>query len=189
MKESCVPRVWLTRASISRASCRRSRWAWLPCRSILASGWPQPRRRPRSTAREPASSMDKIIERMTRTVAQRTSRRSFLARVGKLILGAAAIPLLPVDRVVREAAAAGKLPKGIEDDTSCDYWKYCAVDGYLCTCCGGGSHDCPPGATPSPTSWVGTCRHPSDGKDYIVSYRDCCGKASCGRCLCANTIS
>jgi methylamine dehydrogenase light chain len=132
--------------------------------------------------------MDKIVERMTRAVAQRSSRRSFLARVGKVILGAAMIPLLPIDRVVREAAAAGaKLPKGIEDDTSCDYWKYCAVDGYLCTCCGGGSHDCPPGATPSPTSWVGTCRHPSDGKDYIVSYRDCCGQASCGRCLCART--
>ena len=44
------------------------------------------------------------------------------------------------------------------------------------------------GATPSPTSWVGTCRHPADGRDYIVSYRDCCGKASCGRCLCANTV-
>ena len=23
-----------------------------------------------------------------------------------------------------------------------------------------------------------------DGRDYIVSYNDCCGKASCGRCLC-----
>jgi methylamine dehydrogenase light chain len=92
--------------------------------------------------------MDKIVERMTRAIAQRTSRRSFLARVGKVILGAAVIPLLPIDRVVREAAGASKLPKGIEDDTSCDYWKYCAVDGYLCTCCGGGSHDCPPGASP-----------------------------------------
>jgi methylamine dehydrogenase light chain len=23
-----------------------------------------------------------------------------------------------------------------------------------------------------------------DGKDYIISYNDCCGKSSCGRCLC-----
>jgi methylamine dehydrogenase light chain len=130
--------------------------------------------------------MDKIVESMTRAVALRSSRRSFLARVSKMMLGAAMIPLLPIDRVVAGALAADK-PKKVNDDTSCDYWKYCAVDGYLCTCCGGGSHDCPPGATPSPTSWVGTCKHPTDGKDYIVSYRDCCGKASCGRCLCGRT--
>jgi len=136
--------------------------------------------------------MDKLVEQLTRTVAQRTSRRSFLARLGKLVAGGMVIPLLPVNRVARADAAEMKAPvkKGashVNDDTNCDYWKYCAIDGYLCTCCGGASHDCPPGATPSPTSWVGTCRHPGDGKDYIVSYRDCCGKTSCGRCLCANT--
>ena len=49
--------------------------------------------------------MDKFVESLTRAIAQRTSRRSFLARLGKLILGAAAIPLLPVDRVARSANA------------------------------------------------------------------------------------
>jgi methylamine dehydrogenase light chain len=136
--------------------------------------------------------MDKLVEHLTRTVAQRTSRRSFLARLGKLVVGGMMIPLLPVNRVAASALAAEKKPpeKGaskLDDDTDCEYWKYCAIDGYLCSCCGGGSHDCPPGATPSPTSWVGTCRHPHDGKDYIVSYRDCCGKTACGRCLCART--
>ena len=33
-------------------------------------------------------------------------------------------------------------------------------------------------------TWIGTCHNPGDGKDYIVSYNDCCGKGSCGRCLC-----
>ena len=131
--------------------------------------------------------MDKLIEQLTRSIAQRSSRRSFLSRVGTMILGASMLPLLPIDRVAATARADDT--NGLDDDTTCDYWKYCAVDGFLCTCCGGGSHDCPPGATPSPTSWVGTCRHPTDGRDYIVSYRDCCGKSSCGRCLCANTIS
>lgn len=101
--------------------------------------------------------MDKFVESLTRSIAQRTSRRSFLARLGKVILGAAAIPLLPVDRVARNANAADqKKPakKNVNDDLTCDYWKYCAIDGFLCTCCGGDSHDCPPGATPSPTSWV-----------------------------------
>ena len=132
--------------------------------------------------------MDKFIEQLTRAVAQRSSRRSFLSYLGKMMLGASILPLLPIDRVAATARADEANGKA-DDDTSCDYWKYCAVDGYLCTCCGGGSHDCPPGASPSPTSWVGTCRHPTDGRDYIVSYRDCCGKSSCGRCLCANTIS
>jgi methylamine dehydrogenase light chain len=137
--------------------------------------------------------MDKIFENFARAVAQRSSRRSFIGTLGRMILGASMLPLLPIDRVAATARAQGtngENKKGsVDDDTTCDSWKYCAVDGFLCTCCGGGSHDCPPGATPSPTSWVGTCRHPSDGRDYIVSYRDCCGKTSCGRCLCANTIS
>ena len=38
--------------------------------------------------------MDKIVESLTRAIAQRTSRRSFLARLGRMILGAAVIPLL-----------------------------------------------------------------------------------------------
>ncbi len=129
--------------------------------------------------------MDKMVESIARGIAQRSSRRSFLAWLGKAVLGAAVIPLLPVDRVSRSAWADQK--KGINDDTTCEYWKYCAIDGYLCTCCGGASHDCPPGASPSPTSWVGTCHNPGDNRDYIVSYRDCCGKSGCGKCLCANT--
>lgn len=132
--------------------------------------------------------IDSKIESLTRAIAQRTSRRSFLAYVAKIVLGAAAIPLLPVDRVARAAEKApARTPKGINDDTTCDYWKYCAIDGFLCTCCGGASHDCPPGAAPSPTSWVGTCHNPGDKRDYIVSYRDCCGKTGCGKCLCGNT--
>jgi methylamine dehydrogenase light chain len=36
----------------------------------------------------------------------------------------------------------------------------------------------------SPVTWIGTCRNPADGKDYIISYNDCCGKTFCGRCIC-----
>ncbi|MGB1881883.1 MAG: methylamine dehydrogenase light chain, partial [Gammaproteobacteria bacterium] len=28
------------------------------------------------------------------------------------------------------------------------------------------------------------CHNPDDGKNYLVSYNDCCGAASCGRCFC-----
>ena len=33
---------------------------------------------------------------------------------------------------------------------------------------------------------MGTCQHPTDGKEYIIAYRDCCGKDVCNRCFCDN---
>jgi len=33
-------------------------------------------------------------------------------------------------------------------------------------------------------SWIGTCRNPADGKQYLISYNDCCGKTVCTRCAC-----
>ncbi len=32
--------------------------------------------------------------------------------------------------------------------------------------------------------WIGTCHNPVDGKNYIISYNDCCGKPKCTRCVC-----
>ncbi|MBO6555806.1 MAG: hypothetical protein JJ934_04745 [Pseudomonadales bacterium] len=82
-------------------------------------------------------------------------------------------------------ARAGRTDiKEIGDPQSCDYWRYCAIDGFLCSCCGGTASTCPPGSEPSPVTWVGTCENPADGKRYIISYNDCCGKGGCGRCFC-----
>ncbi len=129
-------------------------------------------------------SIDQLFEKSSRALARRTSRRSLLAALGQVLTGAALIPLLPVDRSAR-AAEPAKQPKHATDDPkSCDYWKYCAVDGFLCSCCGGSSNSCPPGTAPSPITWIGTCHNPSDDRDYIVSYNDCCGKVSCGNCEC-----
>lgn len=133
--------------------------------------------------------MDRLFERSSRAVAQRTARRSALSTVGKALVGATMAPLLPVDRLftagVAHAAGGGAAKKGASDDPkSCDYWKYCAIDGWLCSCCGGTSSSCPPGTTPSPITWIGTCRNPADGRDYVVSYNDCCGKTTCGSCFC-----
>jgi methylamine dehydrogenase light chain len=36
----------------------------------------------------------------------------------------------------------------------------------------------------SPVTWLGTCRNPADGRDYVISYNDCCGKGLCGNCAC-----
>ncbi len=123
--------------------------------------------------------LDRTFERLARQAAQRLSRRSLLGRLGALAMASAA-PILPVSR-----ATASPSPRGESDDPqSCDYWRYCAIDGYLCSCCGGSTSSCPPGTEPSQITWVGTCRNPHDGMNYVISYNDCCGKSDCGRCDC-----
>ncbi|MDM0111443.1 methylamine dehydrogenase light chain [Variovorax sp. J22R133] len=133
--------------------------------------------------------LDAATERRSRTLAQTTSRRSLLVGVGRTIVAAAfTLPVLPFDRTSQAHAAghggAGAPKKGPATATDCDYWRYCSVDGFLCSCCGGSSTTCPPGTTASKVSWVGTCHNPADGKDYLVSYNDCCGRTSCGQCFC-----
>ncbi|MBN8838678.1 MAG: methylamine dehydrogenase (amicyanin) light chain [Sphingomonadales bacterium] len=138
------------------------------------------------------SEIDGLTERLARNVARRSSRRSLLSLIGTAITGAAVIPVLPVSRAA--AAPAGGRdgpapqtsgnPQDPGDQTQCDYWRYCAIDGFLCSCCGGSPNTCPPGTEMSPITWIGTCQNPADGRAYIISYNDCCGKSSCGRCKC-----
>jgi methylamine dehydrogenase light chain len=128
--------------------------------------------------------VDTMLESLARDMARRVSRRGLLGSLGALLFGAATLPLLPVARGAPAAKPAGGTPGDPGDPKTCEYWRHCAIDGFLCSCCGGSTHSCPPGTEPSAITWVGTCHNPGDGRDYIVSYNDCCGKASCGRCLC-----
>ena len=125
---------------------------------------------------------DRFTVSCVRSTAQRTSRRSLLAKFGATLVGAAGLPLLPIARGAQAAENAGG--GNVDDPTSCDYWRYCAIDGFLCSCCGGSETACPAGTEKSPVTWVGTCMNPHDGKAYIISYNDCCGTNSCGRCFC-----
>jgi methylamine dehydrogenase light chain len=129
---------------------------------------------------------DKFFESGSRRTAQRVSRRSAISQIGKLMVGTAfVLPVLPFDRVGKAQAAE---PKGaaskVNDDTACEYWRYCALDGFLCSCCGGSITSCPPGTEASKVTWVGTCHNPNDGLDYLISYNDCCGAVTCGHCGC-----
>lgn len=122
---------------------------------------------------------DRFAQQYSTRLARATSRRSVLARLSAMVGSAVTLPLLPVLR-----ASAAETVAVNDDPQSCDYWRYCAIDGFLCSCCGGSYSSCPPGTERSPVTWVGTCKNPQDGKDYIISYNDCCGKSTCGRCLC-----
>jgi len=127
-----------------------------------------------------------------RFFAGRTSRRSFIGRAGAVLTGIAAFPLLPMARegapagdggMATDAMADGPI-REMGDNQSCDYWRYCAFSGQICSCCGGSMTQCPPGSETASVAWVGTCHNPLDGQDYLISYNDCCGKSSCGRCGC-----
>lgn len=126
---------------------------------------------------------DRIAERLSRQSARQLSRRSLLNRLGLALAGVGTVTVLPVLRT-NAFAAPSKPTESDGDSQSCDYWRYCAIDGFLCSCCGGTASTCPPGTTPSAITWIGTCRNPNDGRDYIISYNDCCGKSACGRCGC-----
>ena len=128
--------------------------------------------------------LDNTIERFSRRVAMGSSRRGVLAGLGRLLIGGAALPLLPIDR----AFGSTHVDPQQDDPTKCDYWKYCSMDGMLCSCCGGTGSDCPPGTSISKVSWVGTCRNGADGRNYLVSYTDCCGRSSCGQCNCNGNV-
>jgi len=133
--------------------------------------------------------VDRWMANLSRRVARRTSRRGFLARLATAVVGGAALPLLPIARAGAQQARA-PIPgepdaaTAVGDPSSCEYWRHCAIDGFLCSCCGGSQRACPPGTEQSPVTWIGTCRNPHDGKDYVISYNDCCGKHVCGLCFC-----
>ena len=129
--------------------------------------------------------LDRYTTGLTRGMARTVSRRHFLSRLGMALAGAGVtLPLLPVARAGEANAPGASSPADEGDPRSCDYWRYCAIDGFLCSCCGGSPSSCPPGTEPSPVTWIGTCHNPADGRDYVISYNDCCGKSGCGRCNC-----
>ncbi len=146
---------------------------------------------------------DDLTEKMLRGFAGRTSRRSLFTLLGTVLTGAATLPLLPVARAAAAASDpplasdpnSGEMPpqstgnpQDPGDPTKCDYWRYCAIDGSLCSCYGGTMNSCPPGTEMSPITWIGTCRNPADSRSYIVSYNDCCGGVPWGRCACQNNL-
>jgi methylamine dehydrogenase light chain len=135
---------------------------------------------------------DRVTERLLRGFASRTSRRSMLSVIGAFLAGGSAFPLLPVARASEGSPPEIKddppqttgNPQDPGDPSTCEYWRYCGMNGSLCTCYGGTTSTCPPGTEMSQVTWIGTCHNPADNRDYIISYNDCCGGVAGGRCQC-----
>jgi methylamine dehydrogenase light chain len=89
--------------------------------------------------------LDALGERLARRLAGGISRRSTLARLGAFLAAAPLLPILPVARAEAEPPSAFTRNAQTKDAKKCDYWRYCAIDGLLCTCCGGGMHYRPQG--------------------------------------------
>ena len=74
--------------------------------------------------------LDALSERLTRRLAQNVSRRSVLSALGKLLVGAAVLPVLPVSRKAQAVGAEmSEFAKSAQtkDPTQCNYWRYCAT--------------------------------------------------------------
>lgn len=103
-------------------------------------------------------------------MSQRVSRRSALAKLGKLVLATVGVSVvtevLPVSHGVADA------------DIACSDWRMCNFCGNQCDCCNGtaGIGTCPSCATIG-TYWTGCCCAP-DGFSKTVRYWDCM-KGSC----------
>lgn len=67
------------------------------------------------------SSIDALVERLARNMAQRISRRSFIGGVGALLFGAAGMPLLPVARGESTTPARPDAATDPGDPQSCEY--------------------------------------------------------------------
>jgi hypothetical protein len=133
----------------------------------------------------PLNSIESPIDRQAVELAvsfgQLTSRRGFLAKCGRLVLGVlgvTAVSAVPIPGNVTEALAG--------HGNCSTTWNLCGLYGRVCSCCngGGGLNVCPAGSTWF-SYWSRCCTTPYGGGQGRIYYWDCCnGAANCGGATC-----
>lgn len=115
---------------------------------------------------EGTDSIDALGYQLAEYVSERSSRRGFLAKVGRLTFSALGVVLvtqvLPYGRDIATA-----------DSYGCGTWWLCGLCGPQCGCgnCSGNVGDCP-GCACSGGGWVACCQGPA-GSEAQYRYRDC----------------
>jgi methylamine dehydrogenase light chain len=127
--------------------------------------------------------LDRFMERGARDLAKRTSRRSFLTRLGTVLVGGASLPLS------RRAPAKAIPPGSVPDDaklTGDSAIRRAAPTGATARSTASSARAA---AAPrrvsaghgiSPITWIGTTLPPRQ-QNYVISYNDCCGASLCMR--------
>lgn len=113
--------------------------------------------------------MDGVVARGARALYEGAPRRGLLAKLGKLVLlasGVQIMPILPIDRTIPHVEASYH---------DCTAWYYCnSWAPRLCACCVGGYQCmCPAGTFPG-SYWWGCCPTPDGSARYWVAMYDCC---------------
>lgn len=138
--------------------------------------------------------IDRMGEAFARLMSERVSRRSVIARCGKMLAVVVAGPALAralgtgeaVDTLSNEVASSSQ-PSGevgpLHYSGHCDLCYYCGIWGVPCSHCGATSDDSPCPKGQAMGAWWVCCPCPT--RNFLMQYQDCCCN---GPCQCNGTF-
>lgn len=137
--------------------------------------------------------LDRKLLRAATSFEDGWPRRSFLRRLGTIVLGALGVTILTREMPLPVLTGTGTKGVGKGGQTvhaqaqcNCNYWAACGLYGRLCCetnctyppCCG----VCPPGTLETPNSWTYCCYDYISGFLRRLIYYDCCDPNSQSLC-------